>query len=284
LGGLDREEITRCWVSPTSGKIKRYRHWTKWYVHLKADEIEEKEWYQDIEREISIDPILPEDVFNMELPEDYNLTNSKENAAPYELNEWFFPSMWLGRSLIGRVALTAALPNGIVIIGWSVDDPSSKYLTTNELFENLIPGQSLPKMPVEILYGLAPKSEQRNQRVIFNDTSISYTGRHLAYSQKNGKFIEWAIYIPNKKVKAREVLPKCEIILGMDPENRKWRHSRYNSGRLGLSYLFIQQEDDFDSFVRGAMAELSDSGAAPENVTYDSVLELAEDIRASMEK
>ncbi len=284
-GGLDREDITRCWISPTSGKIKRYRHWTKWYVHLRADEIEEKEWHQDVEREIDIDPILSEDVFTMELPEDYNLTNSKENAAPYELNEWFFPGMVLDGSLIGRVALTAALPNGIVIIGWSLEDAASQYLTTEEPFENLISGQSSPKLPVEILYGLAPESKQRNQRVIFNDTSVSYTGRHLAYSQKNGKFIEWAIYIPNKEVRTREVLPKCEIILGMDPENRKWRHRpRNNTERLKLSYLFIQNENDFDTFIRGAMAELSNAGAALEDITYEGVLELADEIRALMDE
>ncbi|MHC4386918.1 MAG: hypothetical protein ACYSUG_08020, partial [Planctomycetota bacterium] len=99
--------------------------------------------------------------------------------------------------------------------------------------------------------------------------------------QKNGKFIEWAIYVPSQEVKTKEVLPKCEIIFGMDPEDRKWRHSRYGTEHLNLSYLYIHQKGDFDTFVLGAMAELSDSGTSPENITYESVFELAETIRAS---
>jgi len=46
----------------------------------------------------------------------------------------------------------------------------------------------------------------------------------------------------------------------------------------------IETSEDFDEWVLGAMAELSDDGKAPEGFTYDEVLELAEEIRASMEE
>ena len=280
LGGLDPGEITRCWVSPTTGEIKRHQHWIKWYVHLTEDEIEEKEWVQDTEWEININPVLSDDVFNTEPPEGYDLVNSKEDAPLYELNEWFFPYIGIGREQ-GRVALTAALPNGIVIMGWSIAKPYSNDPACKISFEDFIPGQSLPKQPIEILYGLAPETKQRSQRVIFDDTSLHYTGRHLAYSHKNGKVIEWAIYVPSQKVGTKDILPKCDIIFGMDPENRKWRHPQYGTERLNLSYLYINQKEDFDTFVLGAMAELSDSDTSPENITYESIFDLAETIRAS---
>ena len=43
-------------------------------------------------------------------------------------------------------------------------------------------------------------------------------------------------------------------------------------------------EQEFDVWVRGAMAELSDDGKAPESVTYQNVLQLAEKIRNSPNK
>ena len=39
---------------------------------------------------------------------------------------------------------------------------------------------------------------------------------------------------------------------------------------------------DFDELVLGAMAELSDSGAAPAGITYEGVTRLAQQIRASL--
>jgi hypothetical protein len=42
----------------------------------------------------------------------------------------------------------------------------------------------------------------------------------------------------------------------------------------------IKTTDDFDKWVRGAMAELSDSGTAPDQVTYQSVSQLIQQIHA----
>lgn len=42
--------------------------------------------------------------------------------------------------------------------------------------------------------------------------------------------------------------------------------------------------NEFDLFVREAMAELSDDGKAPEHVTYENVMRWAKEIRASLAK
>ena len=41
--------------------------------------------------------------------------------------------------------------------------------------------------------------------------------------------------------------------------------------------------DEFDFWVRGAMAECSDDGKAPDFVTYDYVMNLADTIRNSLQ-
>ena len=48
--------------------------------------------------------------------------------------------------------------------------------------------------------------------------------------------------------------------------------------------ILIETSEDFDKWILGAMAELSDDGNAPQGITYDSVLQLAKETRASMEK
>jgi hypothetical protein len=48
-----------------------------------------------------------------------------------------------------------------------------------------------------------------------------------------------------------------------------------------LNDMLIGNEQDFNKWVLGAMAELSDDGKAPADVTYEGVLELAEQIGES---
>ena len=43
--------------------------------------------------------------------------------------------------------------------------------------------------------------------------------------------------------------------------------------------LSIKTKEDFDTWVLGAMADLSSEGKAPEDVTYENVLQLARQIR-----
>lgn len=43
----------------------------------------------------------------------------------------------------------------------------------------------------------------------------------------------------------------------------------------------IKNKKDFDIWIRGAMAEFSGNGIAPENVTYENVTKVIGDLRAS---
>jgi hypothetical protein len=46
--------------------------------------------------------------------------------------------------------------------------------------------------------------------------------------------------------------------------------------------LTIRSESEFDTWVRGAMAELSDDGTAPKHVTYRKVMQLARQTRMTI--
>ena len=134
-----------------------------------------------------------------------------------------------------------------------------------EYFTDLEFGGSLPKLPVEI-YGLKPA---------VRNSDITYTGYHLTYTQKAGKFIEWSLYVPDGTPPANIYQLGCHALytFNLDPEP-KWQ--------LGLNVdcnLLIVNASDFDTWVLSAMEELSDDGKAPVGITYDKVIQLAQTIR-----
>jgi hypothetical protein len=154
-----------------------------------------------------------------------------------------------------------------VILGWCSLDRESE--TSQEyLFENLEFGGSLPKLPVEI-WGLKPSGWTGD---------ITYVGQHLAYTQKGDKFIEWSLYVPEGSPPARSEMLGYDVLYRFNLEEEpKWRIA------YTLDYgIEIKSEEDFDIWVIGAITELSDNGVAPDDVSYESVLQLAERIRGSM--
>ncbi|NVM24284.1 MAG: hypothetical protein HWN68_21200 [Desulfobacterales bacterium] len=216
--------------------------------------------YDKIERDVDI----PEGLFSMEVPEGYEADNTKETATLSELGS---PMVGCGFGVGHGTAISFTMSDGSVIWGWNSFDQESEK-PQEEFFKGLTFGGPLPKLPIEF-NALKPGGEPKD---------IIYTGYHLAYTRKVDRFTEWAIYVPN----------------GTPPKNVKQLgyHALYvfNIGRkprlkmnLPVPYgLLIETKGDFDKWVLGAMAELSDDGKAPENVTYESVLQLAEQIRESL--
>ena len=160
------------------------------------------------------------------------------------------------------------MADGSVIVCWNSNDEKSD-ISQAELFKDLKAGGQLPKLPAEI-YALK-SSDLKN---------ITYNGYHLAYTQKNGKFYEWSIYVPDEK-------PVTGKISGYQLLHRYNPESRIVRAKIGLSMaaeLTIENAEDFDILVRGAMADLSDNGTLPENLTYDYILQLVNNIRKSQIK
>ena len=87
--------------------------------------------------------------------------------------------------------------------------------------------------------------------------------------------------MPDKKIRKRNTFFSYNEILkynGTEPRNFGGRPLRVGQE------LTINKEAEFDTWVLGAMAELSEDGKAPEDVTYEKVLRLAQQIRESLIK
>lgn len=267
----DREIKLRVWLSPTTGRVKRILEWQR-------GEFTNGKWCVVSEREIKINESLKTGTFEPVFPDTYHMENTKENAPKYQ---YLLMAFYAGGKR-SEIRYVFTLENGSVIMVWSTEIPLSDDNSVT-LYETLEPEWSPPTKPVEIMYGLTPRSKPRydssDYDVTFDDTSVVYNGRHLAWTSKDGQLYEWAIYVPNKKVNIREVLHRCEIVIGMNPKNRTWkgveRYSLYNN-------TMVICDDEFDTFVLGAMAELSNNGKAPADITYGGVLQLAQQIRASL--
>lgn len=239
----------RIWLSPSTGEILRIFRWAnveedsvRWQLRMDAHTIE-----------YNVTP--PADCFKTEPPEGYELRNSKETAIEQELGYYARVRFY------GCIGFT--LNDGSVIFGWHANHKSEE--SQAHLFVNLKLGGPLPNLPAQIV-GLKSWPVEED---------ITFVGRHLAFTQKNGKFYEWGIYVPNKKMPERYTFQDYKVIAkynGVEP--------RSFLGRPNLigQELAINAEQDFNTWVRGAMAELSTDRKAPVHVTYENVLRLAEQI------
>jgi hypothetical protein len=245
----------KTWLSPTTGNFARLKSWTQ-----KEDGSLVKQMEIDsVERDIEI----PYEIFATEAPAGYALSNTKDTAILRELT--------IGSVGTDSVSLSChiifTMADGSVIVGWSSEDRQSE-VPQAELFEDLKIGGQLPKLAAEVCA----------IKVGCTDEDITYTGYHLAHTQKGGKFYEWSIYVADKQ-------PSPNSVLGYGLLHRYNPESREVNAKISLSMaaeLTIEKAEEFDTFVLGAMAELSDDGRAPADVAYEGVLELVEQIRESL--
>jgi len=247
------------WLSPFTGRIARGRTWSK---HGDEDwepdyEIEKMEW----------DVIIPLDIFATEVPEGYTPTNTKETAKVLELSTG-------GGCGINELSysknIAFTLGDGSVILAWHSEDNEDDTVQAWR-FEGLEAGGPVPKLPIEI-YGLVP--------VGAIDEHIIYHGRHLLYTQKEDTYYEWSIYVPQQSPPPRKDFHYYSDLNRFNPPDRV-----RGSVNLTISQdLMIQTPEGFDTWVLGAMEELSDDGVAPTDIIYKGVLQLAQQIRESLTK
>lgn len=242
------------WLSPQTGKLGRVQIWSK---------VDDDQWELDYDYLVDYDVIVPDGVFTMEPPEGYTLKNAMETAIPTELGSGGGVGY---SSFSAKTRIGFLMGDGSVIVAWQSIESESD-IPQDELFMGLEFGGPLPKLPVEI-YGLKPAGVSSN---------LTYTGCHLAHTQKAGQFVEWSLYVPDGTPPMSVRQLGCDVLyrFNIEPEP-KWRISL----TVNCS-LLIGGAEDFGKWVLGAMAELSDDGKIPNGVSYESVLQLAEKIRES---
>ncbi len=245
---------SRLWISADTGRLGRAQvlsqtgdgHW-----ELEQD-------YHTIDCDVPI----PASTFDEEPPAGYTALNAKETAPFVPLAS----GTVVCDNVQCRTFVSFTLNDGSVIVAWQscvLGDTESQ----EPLFTDLAFGGSLPRLPVEI-YSLKPAGAPER---------MAYVGRHLGYTSQAGRFIEWALYVP-------KTTPPANVkYLGYD------MLSRFNtatpSGRMGItvgSGVAVRTAEDFDRWVRGALAEFSDSGRPPADVTYQKVCDLARQVRTSI--
>ena len=189
------------------------------------------------------------------------MTNTKETADPVTMRD-HEPSRVGAWSL--RLPVAYKLPGYVVLFGWSCIEKDKQPVSQEDLFKDLVAGGLLPKLPLQI-HSLLPRPRVG---------TLSWAGFHLAHTVKNGRDFEWSLYVPNQPAPHSGIMGFDLELRPPDPKGGSW-----GSGDL----LRINTAEDFDQFVLGAMAELSDSGTTPVDLTYDSVMALAEQLRARLQ-
>jgi hypothetical protein len=234
------------WLAPATGTIAKVFTSTKekdgkWVPWLGVDVIER-------------DVTPPPGIFNLDPPAGYTLKNTPE-TAPMEV-----PFNNICKS--SNVTMKATdnkfvMPDGSVIIGWYNEGPSQA-----EYFKNLSMGGDLPKLPLE-LYALKPMA---------GNIGVTYVGCHLAFTRKGGTCYEWGLYVPDKELTVSNVIGYA-LLCRKNPEG-----TRLDQKIWGMSNYPVTPSD-FDECIRGAMADLSDNEAVPDEITYERVTDLSRQIR-----
>jgi len=247
----------KTWLAPDSGDVERILFWQK-------RQKDDPNWRLVFDLyTIELNVVTPPDIFDTEPPEGCKLDNTKETARPSGLGISPEKVMRQDYELHAHIGFT--LKDGGVIIGWSC--PEKTQAPQTDLFEDLTPGGRLPELAAKI-QGLT---------AIPRKLGVSYAGHHLAYTYKDGNFYEWSLYVPDGNPPARSSLVAYELSIKYEVDK-----DRFGTRPGNLSEdIVIDSSYDFNTWVLGAMAELSDDGKAPEHVTYENVLRLAEQIRNS---
>lgn len=212
--------------------------------------------YELIERDVEI----PEEFFSTDYdpPIGYVMKNTKSTA------EWSrFGSGGFGDGRF-RVNVLFTLPNGSLIVGWKNTQRGNEN-DQAALFEGLTVGGPLPKLPWSIT-GITSLG--------IVDKEVQYWGRHLTTTQIDGQYYAWSLFVPERAVPPPEQFFGYMFSYGKGtPPDEKLRSTDTRGS------FAIKSDDEFNHFVRGAMAEYSDDATAPAHVTAEGVRQLEENIR-----
>ncbi len=200
----------------------------------------------------------PTGVFDTTPPAGYTLVNTKETAELASLA--YEGGTGTGNGITNRRDIAFRLPDGSVLLAWGSQDLESEE-SQAKLFAGLEFGGPLPRLPMEIT-GLRQEIDGR---------TITYTGRHVAWSRHGDDFVEWSLYIPLEKPPARwQIYYRVEQRFNVEPG----RITPLITSNVSQPF-FIDGAADFDELVRGAMTELSDDGPPPADITLERVLTMA---------
>jgi len=250
------------WIRPDTKDLVRIQSW----VRAKGGR-----WQLQYDYEMFRNIEVAQGIFAIQVPQGYTELNEKEQATGLLSPQDFSGSITayqLGEyHLLLQTAISFTMGDGSVILAWSSADRKSRT-PPGTFFEGIQLGGPLPKLPIEIC-GLKPAG---------TSSGVTYRGHHLAYTKKTDRlseFTEWSLFVPDGKA------PWSVKQLGYDVIYRfNLDHEPPWTITLKVPHgLLIKSAEDFNKWVLGAAAALSDDGKMSEHLTYENVLRLANQIR-----
>ena len=243
---------------PRTGNIAAMKAWGK---------INDGDWLPALDiTAIKRNIDLPEHLFSTTPPADYTMQNTKETAK--KISGIMSIGNFQYNNLSIHLHISFTLSDGSILLCWSGTDSKQKESQLT-LFENLQQGSALPQLPIAI----------QKLESFMGKEPIVYTGRHLTFTQRDGQFFEWSLYVP--KTPPSEPPLAYKIIHKINDPKAK---EKSNPRAIISAIVTIDSQKDFESLVLGAMTELGDDGKAAEHLTYENVLQLAKRIRKSLNK
>lgn len=242
------------WLSQTSGEIMK----NNTYVQETDKPDRLYSTIEVMERNIECDDAL----FEYNIPEGYTPYNSPDTlvAGPQLGVRLSNGEYWLNHYVL------FVLPDSSVIACWQSGlVEKDKDLTL--MLEALEFGGDLPHL------GMTPN------RLTYQDDQhqkVTLMGRHLVTTQLNGQYFQWSLYVPTTEIDTNTVTGRMI--------SYKYDYDTYPKKRLGSnSYpkanAYVLDKEDYYNFILKTMAIYSDDHAVPENLDYNSVLDLAASIR-----
>ena len=267
--GDEIRPVRECaWLCPETDNVGRTR-----FLEKKNDQ-----WTIVYEQtQIDRDIVLPEGLFLTDSLPGYEIKTSKEEAKVRKdrsFEDWDIYEFIHGSAQLDyRVKMVFSLKEGPLLACWQgVDGMESR--DQSRYFENLRAGGDLPDLPVQV-FALKPRPNVRD---------VVFTGYHLAHTvketERGRRWYEWSLYVPDKAP------PEPDTLFGYEVYYRR-NVERASSVRISVKQVMIKEapairtEADFDAKVLKAMAELSDNGTIPEQVTYENVLQIAKRLQGS---
>lgn len=245
---------SRLWLEANTGRLGRAQvlsqigqgHW-----QLEQD-------YHTIDYDVAI----PEGTFSLEPPAGFTATNTMETAPVRGL-----PNT-RGRcgNLEYSMPMNFSLSDGSIILAWQSSNLDADQSQT-PLFANLTFGGALPKLPIEF-YSLKPTGGSERE---------TYVARHLGYTSKDGRLLEWALYVPRSPVSPTTKYLGYKVLY-------RFNATPAPTGGMGLRIMPgvpVKTTEDFDKWVLGAMAKCSDGSPVPADITYQKVCDLAKHARST---
>lgn len=238
------------WLSPYTGQMAKAVIWRTG---------DSKEWNKQCEFDtIEMNLPIEDSIFHLKGPDGYAAENTIETAKNMG------PGKMVGGMACGielEQYFLFAIPQKCLIMCWRNEfreNPEEE----SQYFSDLNFGGPVPRLPAEV-YALKTKIDGQE---------YFWQAKHLISTQKDGKYYEWALYIPEQSPPTKPRHNYCYTLV------YRMNNDKKGNVTLGCSPIItIENQSDFEKFIIEATKELSDNSTLPIEMTLEQVMGLAAD-------